>query len=63
MTHVSDATLYLIEGFCIWKQNNFDAEDDSWETSCDTRFLLIEGTPKENLYNFCPKCGKCIKEG
>ena len=25
---------------------------------CDFILQLMEGTPEENLYNYCPKCGK-----
>ena len=25
---------------------------------CDFVLQLMEGTPEENLYNYCPKCGK-----
>jgi DNA-directed RNA polymerase subunit RPC12/RpoP len=24
---------------------------------CGNEFILIDGTPKENNYNFCPNCG------
>ena len=24
---------------------------------------LIDGTPSDNLYNFCPNCGCCMGEG
>jgi hypothetical protein len=50
---------------CIWKKDDplCYSEDDSWDTSCGDKFLLIEGTPKENKFFFCPNCGKRIKEG
>ena len=25
---------------------------------CDFILQLMEGTPEENLYNYCPRCGK-----
>ena len=25
---------------------------------CDFVLQLMEGTPEENLYNYCPKCGQ-----
>ena len=32
--------------------------EDTWECSvCHEPFTLICGTPKDNLYNYCPKCG------
>ena len=42
-----------------------DYEDTTGEGSntyecpyCDFILQLMEGTPEENLYNYCPKCGK-----
>ena len=38
-------------------------QDDGWcgdyyECSvCKEPFTLIDGTPQDNLYNFCPNCG------
>lgn len=37
--------------------------DDSWDgvyyecSECKEAFTLIDGTPSDNLYNFCPNCG------
>ena len=42
--------------------------DDGWTnvyyecSVCKEPFVLIDGTPTENLYNFCPNCG-CRMEG
>lgn len=31
---------------------------DTWECSeCKNLFTTLEGTPKDNLFNFCPNCG------
>ena len=36
---------------------------DGWQegtfmcSSCQMEFVLIEGTPEDNEYNFCPNCG------
>ena len=31
---------------------------DTWECSeCHEPFTLTEGTPKENTFYFCPRCG------
>ena len=42
-----------------------DYEDIAGEDSntyecpyCDFVLQLMEGTPEENLYNYCPKCGQ-----
>lgn len=49
--------------YCSWKQDLPNVwEDDSWNTNCGDKFILIEGSPKENNFNFCPNCGRRIKE-
>ena len=31
---------------------------DTWQCSeCKDVFILLEGTPKDNNYNYCPNCG------
>lgn len=31
---------------------------DSWFCqNCKDAFMLLEGTPKDNNYNYCPNCG------
>lgn len=43
--------------------------DDGWAnvyyecSVCKEPFVLIDGTPAENLYNFCPNCGADMREG
>ena len=38
-------------------------EQDNWEdiyyecSECGEAFSLMDGTPTENMYNFCPNCG------
>ena len=43
---------------CKWEEDKFEG---GWSGSCETRWWLDYGTPKENEMNFCPKCGKRIK--
>ncbi|MBR0133415.1 MAG: hypothetical protein IJM14_10100 [Lachnospiraceae bacterium] len=31
-------------------------------SACGEPYVLIEGTPKENLYNYCPNCGAKMDE-
>ncbi len=44
---------------CEWRL--CDEEANVYDTSCRNPHILIEGTPKENNYEFCPYCGKKIK--
>lgn len=45
---------------CKWKPAMI-GEDDVWSTSCGTDFVFFEDGPEENIFNYCPKCGKKIK--
>jgi hypothetical protein len=38
---------------CIWEQDEWGL----WQTSCKHEHTLIEGTPMQNNYHFCPHCG------
>ena len=45
------------------KTGEWIVQDDGWDgvyyecSCCKEAFTLIDGTPSENLYNFCPNCG------
>ena len=45
------------------KRGKWIEDDDGWDeviwrcSECDAVFTLIDGTPKENEYYFCPHCG------
>ena len=43
---------------CVW---SLDCEGN-WETSCEETFVLIDGTPSENRLNYCPYCGKPLRD-
>ena len=47
--------------YCDWK---FDKETIApfWDTACGNVYVLNEGGPKDNEYNFCPGCGRHIRE-
>ena len=47
------------EDVCEWRL--CDEESNVYDTSCRNPHILIEGTPRENNYEFCPYCGKKIK--
>lgn len=41
----------------------YDEWDDAWEcNACNYYYVVIEGTPKENDINYCPKCGRRIEK-
>jgi rRNA maturation endonuclease Nob1 len=44
---------------CVWTYGG-DWDDDYFETSCGEMFSLIDGTPEQNHYHFCPSCGKSL---
>ena len=57
-TGVNDMDKEVGKDTCVWQE---DCES-TWDTSCDTAFVMIDGTPTDNEYKFCPSCGKSIKE-
>ena len=42
-------------------------QDDGWDgvyyecSNCKEAFTLLEGTPSDNLYRYCPNCGAVMK--
>jgi len=43
---------------CKWK---YTEPECAWEAECGGMFSFIDGGPRENKYNYCPRCGKLIK--
>ena len=45
------------------EQGKWVEDDDGWDgviwrcSECNALFTLTDGTPEENEYHFCPKCG------
>lgn len=45
------------------KKGEWIEQDDGWDgiyyecSECREAFTLMDGTPTDNLYNFCPNCG------
>ena len=46
-----------------WVEVEFGWDDVYYDCSiCGESFCLIDGTPTDNLYNFCPNCGADMRE-
>lgn len=46
-----------------WIEKGDDWEGVYYECSCcKEAFTLIDGTPTDNLYNYCPNCGTKMEE-
>ena len=43
---------------CTWTEN----EDGVYETNCGNLFAFNDGTPSENGFEFCPYCGRELRE-
>ena len=44
---------------CEWRL--CDEEANVYDTTCRNTHILLEGSPMDNNYEFCPYCGKKIK--
>lgn len=45
---------------CDWQQEEQDG--GTWGTDCGHYFTIIDGTPTENGFKFCPFCGDEIEQ-
>lgn len=45
-------------GRCVWSED----EDGNWQTECGEMFVMLEGTPTQNLMRFCAYCGSPLRE-
>jgi hypothetical protein len=43
---------------CRWAYNE---DKNCYETNCGRQYCFAAGTPKENKYYYCPKCGRLIE--
>ena len=48
----------MTDKICTWTE---DSEGD-WDTACGNMFIIITGTPQENRMEYCPYCGRELKE-
>lgn len=39
---------------CKWTED----ADGNWDTSCDNKYIIVEGTPTDNGMKFCTYCGR-----
>lgn len=46
--------------YCHWRQDKQD--NDTWQTSCEQRFIITAGTPSDNNMAFCCYCGRRLIE-
>ena len=51
----------ISDDVCKWRL--CDEGANVYDTTCRNPHILIEGTPRENNYSYCPYCGKKIKVG
>lgn len=50
---------------CTWSNSEGATADDTdthWETSCGKDFMLNDGTPDDNGFDYCCYCGKTIDQ-
>jgi rubrerythrin len=58
---VREAILSEQKETCEWTQSNED--NNVWECSkCDAVWIFMEGSPKDNEMDYCPRCGRIINQ-
>ncbi len=63
----SPASLFAVAArgdpsLCIWTQAQYYNSERAWDSSCGEEFEFFKGTPQENLFRFCPFCGRHLQE-
>ena len=61
---------YLLDsGVTINKRGEWTVIEDDWNEEtiyqcpiCKEEFVTIDGTPADNLWNYCPACGADMRE-
>jgi len=46
---------------CTWSQDS-DPDSDTWVSDCGAMFIFNDGSPKDNDFKFCYRCGKPLEE-
>lgn len=46
---------------CEWREDAYISGDPYYNTNCGDAFSLVDGSLKDNNYNYCPGCGGKIK--
>lgn len=45
------------------EEDAYEYGENAWRCSaCGEPYVLLEGTPKQNLYNYCPNCGCAMED-
>ena len=44
--------------YCTWRLNG----DGAYDSSCQAEYVFIDAGPCDNGFNYCPFCGKHIKD-
>lgn len=47
------------EECCLWRL--IDEEANVYDTTCQNPHILLDGSPTDNKFEFCPYCGRKIK--
>ena len=53
-----DRPMCLHDAACSWTQD----DEELWSSSCGLEWIFLDDGPKENDMNYCPKCGKKLRE-
>ena len=44
------------------KKHSADIDSPYYETECGVEFVFIDGTQTDNIYRYCPSCGRRLKD-
>ena len=58
MPHWPSDRVVKVVDVCVWQED----VEGYWAANCGIHWCLEDGTPKDNGMNFCPRCGKRLKQ-